>query len=325
MSGTAGAGPARISESIALQAAEWFLRLRDGDASARDQERCQQWRRAHPEHERAWQRAQQLSQTLGALPAALAMPVLDRPAARRRAALKTLAVVISTGPAAWLAWRYAPAPTWLADHRTATGEGRTVQLEDGTRLQLDTASAVDIHFNDEARLVRLREGAVAIWTAPDPQPRARPFVVSTAEGHLRALGTHFIVRQQPALTHVAVLEGAVAVRARTSGAAQVLQANQQAAMSTTTIQPPAPADPHVDDWTRGVLYARDMRLGAFLAELGRYRPGVLRCDPAVAGLRISGVFQLADTTPLLDSLPQALAVRVVYHTPYWVTVTTPAR
>ncbi|MNT94529.1 fec operon regulator FecR [compost metagenome] len=50
---------------------------------------------------------------------------------------------------------------------------------------------------------------------------------------------------------------------------------------------------------------------------------MLRCDPAVADLRVSGVFQLRDTGPVLDSLPQALPVDVLFRTRYWVTVVAP--
>ena len=56
-----------------------------------------------------------------------------------------------------------------------------------------------------------------------------------------------------------------------------------------------------------------MRLDAFAAELGRYRPGLLRCDPAVAPLRVSGAFQLHDTDAVLAALPATLPVSVRYR------------
>jgi len=69
-----------------------------------------------------------------------------------------------------------------------------------------------------------------------------------------------------------------------------------------------------------VLAADNMRLDAFLAELGRYRKGWLRCDPQVAALRISGAFQLADTDAVLANLAHLLPVQISARTPYWVTV-----
>ncbi|KAG0759335.1 hypothetical protein G6F57_017955 [Rhizopus arrhizus] len=63
-----------------------------------------------------------------------------------------------------------------------------------------------------------------------------------------------------------------------------------------------------------------MRLDAFVAELARYRSGLLRCDPAVADLRVSGVFSLRDTDRALDNLTRGLPVTVAYRSRYWVTV-----
>ncbi|KAG1060900.1 hypothetical protein G6F40_018041 [Rhizopus arrhizus] len=71
---------------------------------------------------------------------------------------------------------------------------------------------------------------------------------------------------------------------------------------------------------RGVLYANQLRLDAFASELGRYRSGVLRCDPEIAHLRISGAFQLNDTDAVLAALPATLPVQVRYRTAYWVTI-----
>jgi transmembrane sensor len=63
-----------------------------------------------------------------------------------------------------------------------------------------------------------------------------------------------------------------------------------------------------------------MPLAEFVAELGRYRPGLLRCAPEVASLKVSGTFQLADTEQVLQLLTRSLPVRVDYRTRFWVNV-----
>ncbi|HNR11604.1 MAG TPA: hypothetical protein PKN72_10460 [Nitrosomonas europaea] len=73
-------------------------------------------------------------------------------------------------------------------------------------------------------------------------------------------------------------------------------------------------------WTRGLLVAERMRLEDFLAELGRYRSGVLRCDPAVRDLIVSGVYSLDDTDQSLRLLAQALPVQVQTVTRWWTIV-----
>lgn len=70
----------------------------------------------------------------------------------------------------------------------------------------------------------------------------------------------------------------------------------------------------------GVLVAESMPLGDLVAELARYRRGILRCDPAVAGLRAIGIYSLRDTDRALDNLARSLPVSVRRLTPWWVTV-----
>jgi len=85
------------------------------------------------------------------------------------------------------------------------------------------------------------------------------------------------------------------------------------------VQPARPA-PHAAAWVQGALYADNMRLDDFIDELGRHRPGRLACDPAVAGLRISGSFPLGDTDRILAAVERALPVQAQRYTRYWVTL-----
>lgn len=94
---------------------------------------------------------------------------------------------------------------------------------------------------------------------------------------------------------------------------------QRADFSRAAVAPPQPLDANADGWARGQLVAADMPLGEFLDELARYRPGVLRCAPEVASLRLSGVYPLHDTDRVLAALPSVLPVQVRVR-PWWVTV-----
>lgn len=322
--GQGAAEAAALDEGVALRAAEWFYLLQSGEACEADRRRWSRWCASHPSHALAWERACQVGQAFAALPAAVAVPVLARPARTRRRAVQALAALLVAGPAGWLAWRQTPGRDWLADHRTATGEVRSLVLADGSRLQLDTASAVDIVFDGAQRLIHLRSGAIHVHTAPDPVQPARPLRVATAQGRLRALGTRFTVRQEADHVRVAVFEGAVeASPAGAPSAMRIIAAGEQARMEHHRVSAPAALQPEADSWTRGVLHVRGMRLQEFAAELSRYRPGLLRCDPQVGGLPVSGVFQLHDTTAVLESLPQVLPVQVIYRSRYWVMLAAP--
>ena len=309
-----------LSREVALQAAEWFVLLHSGEASEADHRACAAWRQQAGIHESAWQRALAVSRQAGSVPAALGGPALGRARRRagRREAVRALALLLAAAPAGWLAWR--AAPQWTATHATATGERREWRLADGSRIVLDTASAVDIKFDSAKRLLRLRSGAIYIETSPDPVAPSRPLAVDTPQGRVRAIGTRFAVRLEAARSQVAVLQGAVEVAPRAGAATQRLQAGQQAWFDHREAAPAEPAPAGAAQWARGVLAVDDMRLDDFVAELARYRQGWLHCDPAVAGLRITGAFQLGDTHAVLGNLVHLLHVQVLYRTRYWVTV-----
>jgi len=303
-----------VDDSILDQAAEWLVVMHAGAVSAEDRRAWMNWRARSAAHEQAWLRAERLLDTLGDLPPALAMPTLDRPGSRR-AALVKLAALLAVAPAAWGAWRCSEAEGWAADYRSATGERREIRLDDDTRLTLDTASAVDVRYDANQRIVLLRAGEIHIETAADP----RPFEVHTRDGRLRALGTRFTVRLQDDGTRLAVQEGAV--RIATAHDTLVLNAGQQTAFSARGIDAAAQLDPSAMAWTRGMLLADGMPLGALVAELARYRKGVTRCDPAVAALRVSGTFPLADTDRSLAMLAATYPVTVASRLGgYWITV-----
>ncbi|WP_198087137.1 FecR domain-containing protein [Variovorax sp. E3] len=314
-----------FSDTTADEASEWLTLLMSGEATDEDRQRWQQWRRRNPDNERAWQHIENFAARLKGLHPAAAHSALSLAADRtvapgRRRAMRALFWLGTAGATGVLASR---TQTWrqtVADYRTGTGEQRSVSLDDGTRITLNTASAIDVRFDGERRLVRLLAGEVMIVTG-HARSDSRPFVVDTAEGRIRALGTRFSVRQQSGRTRVAVLESAVEITpSATPGAPRLLHAGERTTFTAADINALAVVDDQTSAWTLGQLIADDMRLGDFIEELGRYRPGIVRCDPAVASLRFSGVFPLADTDRILAMLPSVLPVQVRTRTKLWATV-----
>lgn len=302
-----------LSRNVARQAVEWYLLEQSGQATPDDLAASAQWRALDPEHARAWSRVQQVSQTAGLLPPALVAPVLRRP--QRRAAMQIL-LALMAAPAAWLLVRH----ELLADYRSGVGQRRDISLPDGGALVLNTDSAVDLAYGAAERLLTLRRGEVLVQTRPD-HAGSRPFIVATCHGRIRALGTRFTVRVDDDGCRVTVLEHAVEITPRApSATVRTVAAGQQSRFDANHASLPAPAPLQADAWARGILAAQDMRLDAFADELSRYRPGLLRVEPQVAGLRLSGAFQLDDTEAVLDSLTRMLPVDVLYRTPYWVTI-----
>lgn len=317
-----------VAPALLQQALEWQVTLWSGEVSREERISFERWLAADPAHALAWAQVRHTDEQLQALaPAGPAAAGALRaagttPRGSRRAVLGAAGLLAGAGVAA-LAVRQTP--QWqlaTADHSTARGQRRDIALPDGTHLTLGSATAIDLRYGATERLVLLRAGEVFITTATDVQTPARPFLVQTAEGRVRAIGTQFGVRQSSGHTRVAVQQGAVEIHPAQGGVDALLRldAGQQSRFSRTAVEPPRPLDPNATAWTRGLLVAERMRLEDVVAELGRHRGGVLRCDPAVAGLAVSGVYSLDDTVHALQAIAQALPVRVRAATRWWVTV-----
>lgn len=319
-----------MAEATVQQALEWQVTFWSGETTARERAAFDRWLAQDPAHAQAWQAVQctdsRIQSATGPLAgAALRAADASRRATGRRRLLGAAGLLAGAGVAAYAVRGSPPLQSLLAEHRTGRGERRALLLPDGTRLTLNTDSAVDLRFTALARDVHLRAGEIFVATAPDPQAAAgqasRPFTVHTRHGAVRAIGTRFTVRQSDGRSRAAVEQGAVQIQPGLAGAAPVrLATGQQAWFSEAAVETPVAADAGHAAWTRGLLVAERMRLQDLLAELGRYRSGVLRCDPAVADLVVSGVYRLDDTDLALSTLAQALPVRTGSVTRYWVTV-----
>lgn len=320
--------------SVIEQAALWMTTFESGEATAADEAACARWRAADPSHEAAWQI---MTATVGQIRGGMAevSPAVARQALRtggkhgaRRRALKSLAGVgvLAMLGGGWAMSRPGTFDRLAADLATGPGERRTITLPDGTVVTMNTASAIDTAFDASRRSIRLRTGEIEVRTAKDAL--GRPLLVATRLGEIVPLGTRFVVRDVPAADAtgraeaitVAVTEGAVRIVPAAGGMPVQLPAGEQVSFTATSVGAPEAVDLASRSWLDGMLVARRMPLPEFVAELARYRRGVLRCDPSLATLSVSGAFPLNDTDAALALLEKAVPVQARAITPYWVTV-----
>lgn len=303
------------------EAADWLIQFQSGPTSPAERRAFERWRTQSLEHEAAWQRAERVLGTFEQLPVHTTRATLSRlQKPGRRQILRMLGVACITGPAVWAVWRELPWADWHAEIRTATGEQKTMRLSDGTQLLLNTASAVDIAFTETERRIILRAGEVLVTTGKDPGRAYRPFLVETREGTARAIGTRFSVQLEQENTRVRVFEGTVEVLPFEGFHPVVLHAGEQTVFAKDLAEGAQPVDPSAAAWEYGMFVARDVRLADLIAELSRYRRGVLRCDPACADMRVSGAFPITDINASLGLLQKTLPLRVTMLTRYWITV-----
>ncbi|HEX4551820.1 FecR family protein [Pseudomonas sp.] len=318
---------AEPTQQVVKQAIHWLLRLRNNHGNARLSRQCEAWRAEHHEHELAWQRVQslqaELSHNLRAVPGAhVALNTLENSAQGlgRRQALKLLSGALLMGSAAWVARDTSAWQQWSADYATATGERRGFQLPDGTRIELNTDSAVDLDYTAQQRLIKLTRGEIIVTCGGNDQGAAfnRVLRVQSRHGIYEPVDARFILRQESDCTRLSVTAGRVAIH--TGGTSVEALAGQTYLVDHHQVRPAPPLDMDAGAWVDGLIVTRNMRLGDFLSEVGRYRQGFLTCASDVAELRLSGVFRLHDTDRLLAILPQTLPVQLRYRTRWWVTL-----
>ncbi|WP_414159432.1 FecR family protein [Pseudomonas sp. BNK-45] len=315
--------------SITEAAADWAVRLQAGGLSAVEQAQLAQWQAADLRHPEALAFARQTWEALGELRldpelAGTAPPwrQAGRPAAhraRRRRLLPRVASAAVLVLAVALGWLQGPqALLYLqADYLTGKGQVRSVQLADGSTVELDSDSAISLDFSDEKRQVQLLAGSAVFDVAPMVGEEKRPFIVRSAGGQTRALGTRFVVgRESDQQAWVGVLQHSVAVSldapAQGGTGEQVVQQGQSVrydpqsgvvALDGLDLQ-------RATSWRRGVLVFDRQPLGVVVERLNRYRPGrVVLANRALAQRQVSAVFRLDMLDAALVTLTQELQVQ----------------
>ena len=299
-------------------AAGWYVQFQSQTPTAAERHAWQQWLNIDPSHQAAWNQMEQLQRSLGALPQDFTRRALSA-TQQRRQVLKWMLVLGSTGYLGWNVQQHTSLGNVWADFRTPLGKRRRIELADGTRIDLNTQTAIDVLFDGRQRLIRLREGEVLIHTGKSGAQM--PFYVETQQGRIQALGTHFTVRQLEDFTRVGVLEDRVSISPTDRpDLSRLLVAGESAQFNRQSVGVSQPYSGAEAAWVDGQLIVLDARLGDVIDELGRYRPGVLQCDPASARLRVSGTFRLDSTDAVLANLQATLPIQVNYFTRYWVSV-----
>ncbi|HHJ1298929.1 MAG: FecR family protein [Pseudomonas capeferrum] len=263
-------------------AIDWQVLLHAGNATAADHARYQRWCALSPAHAEAAREAQALWQDIGHTPTA--QVVAPPPVRRRRhwaAGLAASVVVLAAGFTGWQ-----QAPIWLADYHTGLGQRQAITLADGSRVLLNSGSALTVAFTDRERRVVLNAGEALFETAND----ARPFVVDTEGEAVRGTAATFSVRRDG---RVVLAQGEATVGER-----------------RVPVSPDASAQ---TAWQRGKLIFNGKPLGQVLAELERYQQGrILLSDTTLAALEVSGVFDLDEPQALLRTLEQRYGLKVTY-------------
>jgi transmembrane sensor len=319
--------PDASAERAAQDAARWLAVLSDERCGDAERDAFMQWLRSSTRHvdeflrlstiaRRASKRSLWPDDAAEALVAAaraaanvapLSRPGDAIPARPQRTRIRwayAASLALAVGVGAYMAIpQFAGAPTYV----TAVGEQRSITLEDGSIIQLNSRSQVRARYARALRAIELVEGEAIFRVAKDA---ARPFRVRTGGADIVAVGTAFNVNASEARTVITVLEGRVRVEGRTQRAASPASALELVVGEQLIVSPTASPRKLALRDTEKVTAWTDRRLifeGATLAdaalEFARYSPRAIRiADSRLASRKITAVFDANDPASLVDFL-----------------------
>lgn len=296
-----------IGGGLVEEAALWVARMQSKDATEAERAVFHVWLRADAAHAAAYEEMQSLWGELGEID--LAPAERQKRRGPRRAMLAGLAGLCLIGLAALFAEKSGLKDRWQADYYTGIGETRVLALEDGSRISLNTDTAIAVHYSRKERRITLLRGEAYFDVAKNPE---RPFIVEDGALTAKALGTHYSVRTgNGALPQeVQVEEGRVEV---TTGAeVAVLTPGEAVTLGGDGRLVRARKDvANSMAWREGKLVFSGQPLREVLDILSQYRRGrIVILDEAAAKQRVSGIFDLKDTDQALTILEESLPVSV---------------
>jgi transmembrane sensor len=299
------------------EALGWITLFRSTRASDEDRQNFALWLAGRPSRKHAMDKMLEFWEDLGAVSALPFEPTLNQPAANssRWQLGGAVAMVAACLLVAVTLWPFSSEPGASQILQTSLGGQKVFELEDKSRITLNTASQVRVSYTEDQRYIELIRGEAYFEVTPNEN---RPFHVDAGTARATVLGTAFNIYRSDNSAEITVTEGVVRVTdLRSTGArsaqTDVLRANQQ----LTAGQQGLAASHSVDSqayiaWRQGDLIADEMRLSELVRQLARYHnTRILISDPEVAALKISGVFRLDQPDALILALEKTLDLKSI--------------
>lgn len=351
-------GPAgELPEAMLEEAAIWQARLREVDPDAAEARRVQagfsQWLLADTRHRQAFAdmeslwgalqtpveqllAEQQVAKNGIAHEAGTITPIESKPGADSERTEKNrfsrapftspvkglaMAACLVLVVFATLGWQQDWMTRLQSDYITAVGEAAPIDTDDGSRITLNTDSALAMDYNTLKRQVHLLKGEAWFNVASTDK---RPFIVSTDAGKVRVTGTRFNVRLVGDSAIVSLDEGRVELRTPDTPDDKpvVLEPGQQAVLAGNRISAPAAFDrTAVTAWLRGQFVFYNTPLAEVVETLNRHRHGrIVVTNRELDSLKVSGIFSTDDPEAALDVIAGTLPIHQTRLTDYLVLI-----
>ena len=305
------------SAAVRAEAAAWVARLHGPNRTPHVEAGLRRWLADDPEHAAAfelltdtWEKSARLRRRPLEQVASWEGPGfrISFPRAALAAAATVVLAILAT-----IFYLHTDAVT------TGVGELRTLTLDDGSRVHLNTDTQVRVHYDKQARHVSLERGEALFEVAKRPD---WPFIVAAGGREIKALGTEFVARRDGKRLSVMLMEGKVTVTHGTEGQSNhsppeaetftLIPGDRVTFVGSATPTLDRPAPERITAWLRGEVALDNTSLADAVAEMNRYsHQRIVADDPALAAIRVSGIFQAGDLANFAQAVARMHHIKVL--------------
>lgn len=320
--------PARADAITAIgsareQADAWVVRISGDDAGEADWLAFEAWLCAAPGNRELYDEAMALwlefDERSEEITVALDRPSVDLARAapfRHRRARLTYPMAMAAGLAllggviALALLQSDPSPIV---YQTAKGQTRSIRLQDGSTITLNSGSRIQVVMGRRSRRVTMGDAEASFDVAKDP---GRPFLIAAGDQQVRVVGTEFNILNHRGQVAVTVRRGVVEVRpaadVRGPAAARLKPGAELVHLAGASGYQVRQVDPAVAfAWKSGYLVFEQRPLGEVADQLNRYFKVPVEVDPRAAKLKFTGVLQIDREDRMLARLQAFLPVTMV--------------
>ena len=294
------------------EAAAWMARLRGPQRTQEVERGFRRWLHASREHEQAFEALSERLEVVERLRTKTLPRHWCQPTAVQRPRWTQAVAAAALIAAVMLGALFYP---HLRAISTEVGEQRTLVLEDGSRIYLNTSSKVRVDYDERHRRIELSRGEALFEVAKD---KKRPFVVVAGDRQVKALGTTFVVRQDANALAITLVEGQVEVASVLAENAEretptLLTPGQRITLKSDA--PPVldvPAIEKVTAWRQGQVAFDDVTLAEAIHEMNRYSSVKLMVkEPKAGAVRVGGYFRMGDSASFARAVAQNYGFQVI--------------
>ena len=332
--------------AITLEACAWYAQLETGELSPADQDAFREWINRSPRHaaeiKKQWNLSLELN-VLSGMSQSINDAIAEHQTINQRNKYqnifsfgKAVAVLVVAALALALFMTPVGTPNKTLYYTTKIGEQQTIELTDGSLVELNTNSQIEVSFEKNNRRVRLLKGEAFFDVTPDQE---RPFWVYANDQHVRVVGTAFMMSLIDSDLNLLVTEGRVELaKTPSSKLLKTTTDYQQSvtqlfdeelpeeAIALTAGQSIVVSDSNQKlevikisereqlrelSWQDGLHDFSNTRLEDVIKELSRYTSMNIEINNAeLRDLKFGGVFRIGEIEPLFDALESAYGLKV---------------